>query len=1538
MKKTMRKVLAYLLAVSMIVTFMPTAAFALDGAPGNAGGDDAVNAEAEAMSFAGQADNGMNVLVSAPASAFPAGTAMEVKSVSADQVLDAVSGAVEGNVKSIKAVDITFYDKDGTEIEPAAPVSVKMFTDGMSKDGEKTVFHMNGDTPENMGEAHTNGLLTFADFQSDAFSIYLVVEEDQDEDHENAVATYEFYVDGKLVETQYHKTGDKITDPGSLTIGADDANTVFKGWFIGDTAVDFDTTLTVDKTEVVRVDAKIQHTYYVTFWGEEDEEGNRGIVSVKSVTVEGTETGTVTTSNVSVTPKKDTSAFEGWTSTPNGTELVEDSVTVSGRMDLYAVVVDANWLHFYENVPEDSDSDATYTGPVYVAKDELRSAKKPVDPTRRGYTFDGWYTDEQCTDSNAFDWTAMGLDADTNLYAKWIPSEAKYHVIIWKQKVTDAKDAVDNAKTYDFESSVEMDGTTGQKLDLDTYKAYKDLSFTGFHFGRIEASTETVRADGTTVVNVYYDRNLLTINFVDGTELAYVEAKDNERPQYGKVDGTEEYFQLDRHRRNNSYYWTYDTPQKYEGPTYSQANGTGGTQYGFANGQMVELTYHQVFLGGYWTYGDYEWYDGTRYTTPAKTNSGFGIVDDEVVGISNQDGEWTYVKEVEYTGTRYKITTQPKTTKFTGLYGSTLAANGYTWPSNRAWYQNPNGGGTRLTFLDAFKFEGLSGTSENNTVLTQYGANQSGTNYIGFYKQNIDETYPQDNAYTDRIRSSSGTFTITEKYEGFKAVQYTNGGSWTTGGAGTSTSTNNLQIRFERQKYSLSFVSEGEVIETKGGIPYEDTLSGYRINDPTKAHYDFKGWYEDPTGQRAFDWTSTMPAANKVLYAKWTPKEYHVSLNPNGGSFQNAQVGEFNVPLDTILDKTSLTQNVTKEGHELIGWFIKNDDDSAGEAYGYGKIEDDVNLIAKWRYPGQVQIDYEAGEHGSGAPEDDYKYATDSSVVLGAPPTTVYPGYAFVGWNVGGKKYYTNNTFDITEKLIKGYSDDTKTGTITITAIYQNLSEGGYTPTTITYNANGGTGNDVIVNTGGHGYLRVNEPIKAKTIAQAGFTRPGYDFTGWNTDPNGGGLDVTEDVDIAGDLRNPEKNTNANTLYAQWEAQKFTVTWKSQDGKTAYETDENVVAESKPSYDKSEPTKDADAQYTYTFAGWATSPNAESGKAVTELPAVTDNAIYYAAFTKTTNKYTVTFVDEDGTTILKDETAYDYGTKAADIVKPADPTKPEDANYTYSFAGWTPTIADVTGDATYKATYDRTPKGGGDGPSPRPTPIDPEPVPLDLTTDHYAYVEGYDDGTVKPDGSITRAETATMIYRLLTIDRRDEIFTDQNNYSDVDQSMWYNKAVSSMTNGEYINGYPDGTFGGNQTITRAEFVTILVRFLDGPKEGENPFSDVSGHWAEEYIVTAVQAGWIDGYPDGTFKPGEPISRAEALKIMNSVLHRGVNEESELGDYINFPDNSDSSKWYYYEIIEAVNSHECEGERPNENWTANKCEYEYDIDKYERPEV
>ncbi|MBS7219338.1 MAG: S-layer homology domain-containing protein, partial [Oscillospiraceae bacterium] len=211
-------------------------------------------------------------------------------------------------------------------------------------------------------------------------------------------------------------------------------------------------------------------------------------------------------------------------------------------------------------------------------------------------------------------------------------------------------------------------------------------------------------------------------------------------------------------------------------------------------------------------------------------------------------------------------------------------------------------------------------------------------------------------------------------------------------------------------------------------------------------------------------------------------------------------------------------------------------------------------------------------------------------------------------------------------------------------------------------------------------------------------------------------------------------------------------------------------------------------------------------------------------------------------------------------------------------------------------------------------------TPADLNSkDHVSYVSGYPDGTVRPDAPITRAETATMIYRLLTDARRAEIDTEVNSFGDVSSSDWFVRPVSTMANGGYIVGYPDGTFGGSKQITRAEFVTMLVRFI-GLKDAECSFHDVSqNHWAYRFIAMATDAGWIAGYTDGTFAPDQTITRAEAMTILNSVLNRGVNEKSELLNFKVWPDNPQTA-WYYYEVIEASNGHEYTGARPSEDWT------------------
>ena len=221
------------------------------------------------------------------------------------------------------------------------------------------------------------------------------------------------------------------------------------------------------------------------------------------------------------------------------------------------------------------------------------------------------------------------------------------------------------------------------------------------------------------------------------------------------------------------------------------------------------------------------------------------------------------------------------------------------------------------------------------------------------------------------------------------------------------------------------------------------------------------------------------------------------------------------------------------------------------------------------------------------------------------------------------------------------------------------------------------------------------------------------------------------------------------------------------------------------------------------------------------------------------------------------------------------------------------------------------------------------------TTEHIAYVMGDSDGMIRPNASLTRAQTATMLYRLLTEQRREEIFTAQNDFQDVHHTLWYNKAVSSMSHGGYLNGYSDGTFRGNNSITRAEFVTMLARFVE-TSGTDASFTDVpSSHWAYSAIAIAAQQGWVSGYQNGTFQPDKNITRAEAMTILNRMLQRGVDENSSLGQVKTWPDNL-SSAWYYYEIVEATNGHIPIGQRPSERWSNETLQLFYDVDKYEKP--
>ena len=219
---------------------------------------------------------------------------------------------------------------------------------------------------------------------------------------------------------------------------------------------------------------------------------------------------------------------------------------------------------------------------------------------------------------------------------------------------------------------------------------------------------------------------------------------------------------------------------------------------------------------------------------------------------------------------------------------------------------------------------------------------------------------------------------------------------------------------------------------------------------------------------------------------------------------------------------------------------------------------------------------------------------------------------------------------------------------------------------------------------------------------------------------------------------------------------------------------------------------------------------------------------------------------------------------------------------------------------------------GGDG----GTDIEDPDVPLgpgpDLnTTDHFAYIIGRDDGLVHPMASITRAEVATIFFRMLTDESRTMFWSTDSVYVDTDSSDWFNNASATLTNAGIITGKPGGLFDPDAPITRAEFATIAVRFFGGTYEGEDIFPDIAGHWANQYINRAAVLGIIEGRGDGTFDPDAYITRAEAMTIVNRTLGRAPSAEHMLPDMITWPDNMDTTTWYYAAVQEATNSHDFE---------------------------
>jgi hypothetical protein len=207
---------------------------------------------------------------------------------------------------------------------------------------------------------------------------------------------------------------------------------------------------------------------------------------------------------------------------------------------------------------------------------------------------------------------------------------------------------------------------------------------------------------------------------------------------------------------------------------------------------------------------------------------------------------------------------------------------------------------------------------------------------------------------------------------------------------------------------------------------------------------------------------------------------------------------------------------------------------------------------------------------------------------------------------------------------------------------------------------------------------------------------------------------------------------------------------------------------------------------------------------------------------------------------------------------------------------------------------------------------------------HAAYIIGDTDGLIRPDDSITRAEAATVFFRLLSDEVRDNALTAENTFTDVSDDAWYCQAVSTLASLGILTGRTSTTFDPDAPLTRAELAVLCVQFDETTADGSgSSFSDIAGHWAQAEIEQAAALGWVLGYPDGTFRPDEPVTRAEAMAMINRNLDRTPTGTDALAAGMTvWPDNDDTDAWYYLDIQEATNSHtQQQSDDGSETWLA-----------------
>ena len=381
-----------------------------------------------------------------------------------------------------------------------------------------------------------------------------------------------------------------------------------------------------------------------------------------------------------------------------------------------------------------------------------------------------------------------------------------------------------------------------------------------------------------------------------------------------------------------------------------------------------------------------------------------------------------------------------------------------------------------------------------------------------------------------------------------------------------------------------------------------------------------------------------------------------------------------------------------------------------------------------------------------------------------------------------------------------------------------------------------------------------------------------------------------------------EKNTDVHVVYTPIP---YGITYHLNDGTNSPDNPETYTVED--TFTLKAPTKSG-----YAFTGWTYGQQNEPNKNVT-IPVGTTGGLEFEAHWVETVLITAT-ADANGTIDPVGDVAVPKGEAQTFKITPNDGYHIRDVKVDDQSVGAVKEykFENVTEAHKIHATFARNSSGGSGGSNrPKPPVVEiPDDVPTGLNgKDHYAYVVGYPDGMVYPQKNITRAEVATIFFRLLEDETREANMTKSNGYNDMKDGAWYTCAVSTLSKMGIIKGYEDGSFKPDASISRAEFAAIAARFDPDGDKTPATFSDVSSHWAKDEISIAANHGWIKGYEDGSFKPDQKITRAETMTLVNRVLKRLPETKDDLHkDMKTWPDNQNESAWFYLAVQEATNSH------------------------------